>query len=70
VTGYQGISTGWYFATLLARFLAVGLLAAYVVRDIINPERDPVRALGHDDPAGGVLNGAPDSFRLPAASCL
>jgi len=64
VTGYQGISTGWYFATLLARFLAVGLLAAYVVRDVINPERDPVRALGHDDPAGGVLNGAPDSFRL------
>ena len=64
VTGYQGISTGWYFATLLARFLAVGLLAAYVVRDIINPERDPVRALGHDDPAGGVLNGAPDRFRL------
>jgi hypothetical protein len=64
VTGYQGISTGWYFATLLARFLAVGLLAAYVARDVINPERDPVRALGHDDPAGGVLDGAPDAFRL------
>jgi Glycosyltransferase family 87 len=70
VTGYQGISTGWYFATLLARLLAVGLLAAYVVRDIINPERDPVRALGHDDPAGGVLNGAPDSFRLRLRSPL
>ena len=64
VAGYQGISTGWYFATLVARFLAVGLLAAYVVRDVINPERDPVRALGDDDPAGGVLNGAPDRFRL------
>jgi uncharacterized membrane protein len=64
VTGYQGISTGWYFATLLARFLAVGLLAAYVVRDIIHPERDIVRAFGDDDPAGGVLNHAPDSFRL------
>jgi uncharacterized membrane protein len=64
VTGYQGISTGWYFAILLARFLTVGLLAAYVVRDILHPERDVVRARGHDDPAGGVLDGAGDQFRL------
>jgi hypothetical protein len=64
VTGYQGISTGWYFATLAARFLAVGLLAAYVVRDILWPERDVVRAQGIDDPAGGVLDGAGDQFRL------
>jgi len=64
VTGYQGISTGWYFATLAARFLAVGLLAAYVVRDIARPERDVVRAQGADDPAGGVLDGAGDQFRL------
>lgn len=64
VTGYGGISTGWYFATLLARFLTVGLLAAYVVRDVLHPERDPVRALGHDDPAGGVLDAAGDRFRI------
>jgi uncharacterized membrane protein len=64
VTGYQGISTGWYFATLSARFLAVGLLAAYVVRDILRPERDIVRAQGLDDPAGGVLDEAGDGFRL------
>jgi uncharacterized membrane protein len=64
VTGYQGISTGWYFATLSARFLAVGLLAAYVVQDILRPERDIVRAQGIDDPAGGVLDGAGDQFRL------
>jgi len=64
VTGYQGISTGWYFAALLARFLTVGLLAAYVVRDILDPERDVVRALGGDDPAGGVLDHAEDRFRL------
>ncbi len=64
VTGYQGISSGWYFATLAARFLAVGLLAAYVVRDILRPERDVVRAQGHDDPAGGVLDEAGDVFRL------
>jgi uncharacterized membrane protein len=64
VTGYQGVSTGWYFAALLARFLAVALLAAYVVRDILYPERDVVRAGGHDDPAGGVLDHAGDQFRL------
>jgi uncharacterized membrane protein len=64
VTGYQGISTGWYFAALLARFLTVALLAGYVVRDIFNPERDVVRAHGNDDPAGGVLDHAEDKFRL------
>jgi hypothetical protein len=41
-----------------------------VVRDILSPERDKVRAHGHDDPAGGVLDGAGDKFRLrrPAAA--
>ena len=62
--GYQGISTGWYFTLLAARFLTVALLAAYVVRDILVPERDVVRAHGLDDPAGGVLDQAPDRFRM------
>jgi uncharacterized membrane protein len=64
VAGYHGISSGWYFAALLARFLTVSLLAAYVVRDVLDPERDVVRALGHDDPAGGVLDHAEDRFKL------
>jgi uncharacterized membrane protein len=64
VTGYQGIGTGWYFAALLFRLLAVAVLAAYVVRDIIYPERDGVRACGADDPAGGVLDQAEDRFRI------
>jgi hypothetical protein len=68
VTGYGGISTGWYFAVLGARFLAVALLAAYVVRDILAPERDVVRASGADDPAGGVLDHADDRFRLRLGS--
>jgi len=67
VTGYQGISTGWYFALLAARFLTVGLLAVYVVRDILYSERDVVRAHGLDDPAGGVLDQAPDRFRIRLA---
>jgi Glycosyltransferase family 87 len=67
VIGYQGISTGWYFTLLAARFLTVGLLAAYVVRDILYSERDVVRAHGLDDPAGGVLDQAPDRFRIRVA---
>jgi len=62
--GYQGLSTGWYFTLLLARFLSVGLLAAYVVWDILDTERDVVRVRGHDDPAGGILDQAPDRFRI------
>jgi hypothetical protein len=66
--GSSGLSPGWYFAALIARFLAVALLAGIVVLDILHPERDRVRAAGlHDDPAGGVLDGAPDRWvlRLP-----
>jgi Glycosyltransferase family 87 len=59
--GYTGISPGWYFVILAARLLALVLLASTVVADILQPERDRVRASGaNDDPAGGVLDGAPD----------
>jgi uncharacterized membrane protein len=67
VTGYQGLSPGWYFAALAARFLTVALLAGYVVRDILFTGRDVVRARGLDDPAGGVLDQAPDRFRIRLA---
>lgn len=63
--GHAGLSPGWYFASVIARFLTVALLAATVVQDILHPERDRVRASGlHDDPAGGALNGAPDRLVL------
>jgi hypothetical protein len=55
-----GIGPGVYFAALLARFAAVVILAALVVRDIMQPEADLVRSAGDDDPAGGVLDNAPD----------
>jgi uncharacterized membrane protein len=63
-TGYQGLDANVYFLALAARFLTVALLAAYVVRDIIYPERDVVRVRGSDDPAGGVLDRAEDRFRI------
>jgi Glycosyltransferase family 87 len=63
--GYAGITTGWYFVILAARLLTVAVLASTVVVDILQPERDRVRASGlGDDPAGGVLDGAPDRLVL------
>ena len=55
-----GIGPGLYFTALLARFITVLILCALVVRDILRPDADLVRAAGDDDPAGGVLEGAPD----------
>jgi hypothetical protein len=34
------------------------------VRDILRPQADLVRRDGDDDPAGGVLDGAPDAVTL------
>ncbi len=61
----QGITIGWFFAAVLLRDLLIVVYAAFVVRDIVRPELDVVRADGVDDPAGGVLDGAPDR-RAPA----
>ena len=59
-----GIGNGLYFAALLARFATVSLLCVLVIRDILRPDGDVVRADGEDDPAGGVLADAPDRFVL------
>jgi hypothetical protein len=40
------------------------VLCGLVVRDILQPAHDVVRAGGADDPAGGVLSGAPDRLVL------
>jgi uncharacterized membrane protein len=62
--GPGGISPDLYFPALLARMGAVLLLCGLVVRDILRPDSDVVRADGADDPAGGVLAGAEDRFVL------
>ena len=41
-----GMTAGWYFVILAARLLTLALLAATVVVDILQPERDRVRASG------------------------
>ena len=49
-----------YWLAVIVRLGTQLGVATLVVRDIFRPSRDPVRAGGLDDPAGGVLDGAPD----------
>ncbi|MDP9183769.1 MAG: glycosyltransferase 87 family protein, partial [Actinomycetota bacterium] len=60
----QGIDIGWFFAAVLLRDALLVGYAALVVRDVLHPELDVVRQDDVDDPAGGILDGAPD--RVPA----
>jgi len=61
----SGISTGWYFVILGARLLTLAVLVCTVVIDILQPAKDRVRASGvNDDPAGGVLDHAPDRLAV------
>ncbi|MFC5744971.1 glycosyltransferase family 87 protein [Actinomadura rugatobispora] len=60
----EGIDNNVYYLALLARFLTVAMLAALVVWDILRPSWDVVRQDGVDDPAGGVLDHAPDVISL------
>ncbi|WP_295018087.1 glycosyltransferase family 87 protein [uncultured Micrococcus sp.] len=71
--------TGWYASGIVAHVLALVWIMATVVRDILDPSRDPVRraalADGVDplpsgaaeDPGAGVFAGAADRFLLPPA---
>lgn len=56
----EGLHVEWFVGAVLLRDLALLVLCALVVRDMYRPEHDVVRATGDDDPAGGVLDGAPD----------
>jgi len=56
----DGIGVEWFLSAVLLRDGVLVCLAALVVREALEPERDVVRADGADDPAGGVLSGRPD----------
>ena len=58
--GGRGVARGWFVGAVALRDLVLIVLAGLVVREILRPELDVVRASGLDDPAGGVLDGAPD----------
>ncbi len=65
-TDNRGIDVQWFFLAVGLRDVAVLALVVLVVRDVWDPARDRVRGSwpGTDDPAGGVLDGAPDRLRL------
>jgi uncharacterized membrane protein len=58
--GQKGIDDWWFITALGLRNATLLVLVGFVVRDVLVPEQDVVRAEGVDDPAGGVLDGAPD----------
>ncbi len=65
-----GLPAWVYLITVLIRDATLLVLAGQVLCDIWHPEHDPVRRVGvdsadpaiSDDPAGGVLAGAPDRW--------
>lgn len=59
-----GITIGWFFLFILLRDALLVVFALFVIRDVMHPELDVVREGGVDDPAGGVLDGAPDRRAL------
>ncbi|HEX3825301.1 MAG TPA: glycosyltransferase 87 family protein [Mycobacteriales bacterium] len=56
----QGLPLDTYLIVVVFRDLVLAGLAALIVRDVLVPRGDVVRLDGVDDPAGGVLDHAPD----------
>jgi uncharacterized membrane protein len=57
----QGLPLDTYLIFVVVRDLVLFWLMGLVVRDVLVPRGDVVRRDGVDDPAGGVLDGAPDA---------
>jgi uncharacterized membrane protein len=66
-TDNRGVEIEWFFLGVVVRDVAVLVLVALVVRDVLRPDSDVVRTSwpGMDDPAGGVLDRAPDRVPRP-----
>lgn len=63
-TENMGLPQGWFLTTVVLRDLAVLGLCALIIYQIYRPSNDLVRQAGADDPAGGVLDRAPDRLVL------
>lgn len=67
----QGLTQQWYAVAVIVHIAATGFFAVMVIRDIVQPEHDPIRNDGFaedaDDPGGGPYDGAEDVFKLSGA---
>ncbi|MBB6346053.1 putative membrane protein [Nonomuraea muscovyensis] len=63
-----GIGDDTYFTAVWGRVITIGIMMAFVVRDILRPHKDLVRQGDVDDQGGGVFDGAPDRFTLAPAT--
>jgi hypothetical protein len=62
----RGLRKEWHAIAVFVHIAGTAYLAWQVIRDVREPWHDPVRADGRDDdPAGGVLDGAPDRGSRP-----
>ena len=69
----RGLPDNFYVYALVIHVAGTVYMMVQVIRDILDPRRDPVRAGGiEDDPAGGVLADSPDvwAWAQPAAHRL
>jgi uncharacterized membrane protein len=58
----RGLPAAWYGVFTVVRCAGLLWLVGCVVRDVLHPEEDPVRADGEDDPLGGPVSGAADAL--------
>ncbi len=58
----KGLPEEWFLGTVVARDLAVIGLCVLIIHEIYHPHLDRVRRFPGDDPAGGVLEDAPDKI--------
>ncbi|MEU4548918.1 glycosyltransferase family 87 protein [Nonomuraea dietziae] len=61
---HLGIGDDIYFTAVWGRVITILIMMAFVVRDILRPDKDVVRQEGIDDQGGGVFDRAPDRFSL------
>jgi uncharacterized membrane protein len=61
ISGKFVIPEGTFVLAASLRWITLAMLVGFVVRDILRPERDVVRATYGDDPDGGDFDGAPDA---------
>jgi uncharacterized membrane protein len=64
----RGLPQGGYDAAIAIHIGGTIFFAVQVIRDMLNPQRDPIRAGGYDDTGGGVLDRAPDVYGLGSFS--